>query len=323
MYKIFTSILTTLLVGLFVTVATAYAALSVRVEQPKSPNNVSSLDVTFVALDTENKSVTVKCYKKGPTDGGFSQVGGDKVLSNGGNTDKCNFTSLNDDGNYQFYVTADNGSELKTSNTVSVDIKRSSPGTPVDYSKEKITSCEYKIHFKTANDSGKTVRVEIYRSDSKSFGADAGSRVGNISIGSDTQHDFVQSVPDCNKTYYYVVRAFDDAGNGSGLEGDKEVTTHVTNPTTTPAQGAIPVSGGSSNQGGTGGSVLGSDTNVTPTGEEKTEDETKDSEEANSDADKGVQGAATSSWFTPGKIAGAALIAVVLAFVYWYLRRKK
>src|SRR6185369_9485240 len=97
-----------------------------------------------------------------------------------------------------------------------------------NYSKDKITACEYKIHFRSADDAGKTVKVEVYRSENKSFSADAGSRVGTVATGSNTDNDFTQSVPDCNKVYYYAVRAFDSGGNGSGVTGDSEtvVTTN-------------------------------------------------------------------------------------------------
>ena len=42
------------------------------------------------------------------------------------------------------------------------------------------------------------------------------------------------NVPDCNKTYYYAIRAFDEANNGSGLAGDSNtIVTTVTTTTTT------------------------------------------------------------------------------------------
>ena len=119
-----------------------------------------------------------------------------------------------------------------------------------DYNKSK-NACEYTIHFKTANDSGATVKVEVYRSDSVPFNADSGSRIQTITIGSDTQKDTTDTPPDCSKSYYYAVRAFDSAGNGSALVGDNVSNITVINPTPGQAQGAIPVSGGQ------GGSVLG------------------------------------------------------------------
>jgi hypothetical protein len=48
---------------------------------------------------------------------------------------------------------------------------------------------------------------------------------------------------DCGKKYYFVVRAFDDFGNGSGLTGDSEVTVNTTTTTTT-------TGGGTTTEGG-------------------------------------------------------------------------
>ncbi len=108
----------------------------VRLGQPKSPTNQDSLKLTFVAGDlTENptRSITVKCFKKGPSDGGYSQFDTDKVMIPGGNTDTCSVTSsiLSTPGSYSFYVTADVPSEpTLTSSTVTVDFNTSGPETP-------------------------------------------------------------------------------------------------------------------------------------------------------------------------------------------------
>jgi hypothetical protein len=146
---------------------------------------------------------------------------------------------MNAEGTYQFYVTA-NGLE---SNHVSVDYKTSGPGTPSDYRKDRPSTCDYKIHFKTADDGGKTVKVEIYRADVTSFILDAGSVVASIPVGSNQERDVTNTVPDCNKDYYYVLRAFDDAGNGSGTIGDSVTITSYSTIVTTTTSGAIPVTG--------------------------------------------------------------------------------
>lgn len=143
------------------------------------------------------------------------------------------------------------------------------PTTPGSYSKTKVSSCQYKISFKTASDNGKTSRVEIYRSDATSFNLDGSSRVANINIGSNQDGSFEESVPDCNKTWYYVLRAFDSLGNASGIVGDSVTTVSTTtvNPTTSVAESAIPVAAGQGSVLGTAtteGSVKGVETTVTP-----------------------------------------------------------
>ncbi|MDD4027391.1 MAG: hypothetical protein PHO75_04380, partial [Candidatus Shapirobacteria bacterium] len=216
-------------------------SLSVRLEQPKSPTNINDLKLTFVALDLDNKAITVKCFKKGPSDSGYSQFGADIPLDAPGDTSRCktNSSILNTEGPYLFYVTA-NGEE---SNIVSLDYKTSGPGTPSDYRKEWLNGgCDYKIHFKTADDGGKTVKVELYRADITDFILDSGSRVASVSIGSNQESTITNTVPDCSKSYYYVLRAFDDAGNGSGTIGDTvTITKTSTTVGTTTTSGAIPV----------------------------------------------------------------------------------
>jgi len=238
--------------------STAHAAasdVSVKVEKPKSPTRINNFNLNFVALDIQGRGITAKCYKKSPSDGAFTQFGADIALSSGGNTANCAVTSsiLGANGTYQFYVTATAGEDTATSETVSVTYDTNGPGDPRDYSKTRTNSCEYTIHFKTADDAGMTVKVEVYRSENTSFSADDGSRVLTVNAGSNETHDATNTVPDCNKNYYYAIRSFDAAGNGSGIVGDSEVTiTNATTTTTPPSQqtaGAIPV-----NQGG---SVLG------------------------------------------------------------------
>src|SRR3972149_5083052 len=206
-------------------VLAAAGDVSVDIETPKTPTRHNSLTINFVTLDIQGRAITVKCYKKGPSDGGFTQFGADLAISAGGNTDNCDVTGslMNQTGTYQFYVIARAGGDTATSQTVSVDYNTDGPSTPTDYSKSLANSCQYKIHFKTADD-GQTTKVEIYRSESTTFTADGGTRVATITIGPNTEHDAYLDKPDCNKDYYFVIRAFDSAGNGSGLVGDSLVT---------------------------------------------------------------------------------------------------
>lgn len=230
----------------------AYAAdVSIRLEQPKSPANQTSLDIVFVTLDIQNRAVTVKCFKKAPSDGGFSQFGSDISLPAGGGSGKCLTGSvISPEGTYQFFARATAGADTVDSSTVSVEYKTGGPDTPTNYSREQVSSCVWRIKFRTANDGGKTVKVELYRSENTSFNADSGTRVGTLSIGSNTDGEINNTVPDCNKTWYFAIRAFDSTGNGSGVVGDSVIK--VTTPTETVTTGAIPVGAQ-----GTNGQVLG------------------------------------------------------------------
>jgi hypothetical protein len=230
-------------------VSNVYAgSLSVRMTQPPAQTNRNDFPVQFVALDINGNPVSVVCYKKGPSDGGFIQFGSTINLPSGGGSGACPVSSIvNEDGTYTFYVNANANGESQNSGNVTVSVNRSSrPGTPVNYSKDKPSSCEYRIKFKSADDGGKTDRVEIYRTDDpKHFELTSGNRVAVIDMGSNENREHVESVPDCNKNYYYRVRAADSYGNYSDSTGDTYTETVIV--TVTPG-------GSTSTQGQTGGS---------------------------------------------------------------------
>jgi len=254
--KIFLGVFT-----VFLITGTAFAAnsTSIRLQQPDSPTNNSQFNITFVVLDTNaSQPVSVQCYKKGPTDAGYVAFGSVINLTNGGNTDNCQVDGIMNQGSgtYNFEAIA-TGSTTPTSNVVSVNFNNSEgPGAPENYNKTKPDNCTYKITFKTANDSGKTVKVSLYRSSDTAFNVDSGHQVNSINIGSDTDSSMTDNIsPNCDTNYYYAIRAFDIYGNGSDVRGDSNTTTTTVNTTTTTSteQGAIPVAG-------QGGSVLGEKT---------------------------------------------------------------
>lgn len=300
--------------------------LSVRLSQPKTPTNQTSIPLVFVALDLGNHPVTVKCMKKGPSDTSYSQFGSDISLLNGGNTGTCDVTSsiISANGVYTFQALATNGTDNASSEEISLNFATGGPGDPTDYSKDHISSCQYKIHFKTADDGGKTVRVDIYRSEQTSFAANNGSRVTMISASSNESHDYVDNVT-CDKTYYYVIRAFDAFGNGSGLVGDSianvtytTTTTTVTATSVTTTQGttaetaqggAVEVPGGAglSEEGAGGGAILGE---TTPAPEHVTLSEPGQ-----------VKGAQTS--LLRKILYTVCVILLIILVVLWYVLRKK
>jgi hypothetical protein len=225
------------------------ANISVRLGQPKTPTNQNNLKLTFVALEVGGTAnITVDCYKKYSSDSSYVKFDS-KTLIPGGNTDYCSVDSsiLSNAGEYKFYVEA-NG---VVSNTVSIDYNKNYPSTPGSYSKERLNDCDYKIKFKTADD-GRTVKVELFRSDTKNISLDSGGRVASQNIGPNTEGSFINSVPSCGKEYFYVIRAVDSSDNVSGTTGDSSTVTTVSTTSTTGtittetnAQGALLAGDGS------------------------------------------------------------------------------
>lgn len=260
-------ILTTLAIFL-IPVSVFAASFSIILGKPKSPTNKNNFKLTFVAGDTQEfgRNITVKCFKKGPSDSGYTQFDVNKVLIEGGNTDYCDVTSsiLNSIGSYSFYVTAEVPSEpILTSQTVTVDYNTSGPSTPHAYSKERISSCDYKIEFKTAND-GVTAKVELFRSETTTISVNSTGRVATLVIGPNTEGEIINSIPNCNIDYYYVIRAVDSSDNVSGTTGDSFTTTTTTTTTTTPTQQALLAGSGSQVAGG----ATQTEATLSPTGDE-------------------------------------------------------
>lgn len=297
-------------------VALAADDLSIKISQPKSPTNQNTFNVNFVALDIANRPVIVKCFKKGPSDGGFSQFGSDFNLASGGNSDNCVVDNgiVNSNGTYQFMVIATAGADTVDSATVTVDYNTSGPGTPSDYNKEQTNSCTFKLKYKTADDDGKTVKVEFYRSDHTSFAADSGSVFATQAIGSNTTGEISNTVPDCAKTYYYVLRAFDSAGNGSGLVGDSFTTTTTTTTTSTTSPTTAPIVLAASQVGSA--ETTGEPTpSVTETPKESSE-----AIEAATPTPQ-VEGAATSAWWADTHWRYLLVIAVLVLLGYAYKKK--
>ena len=124
---------------------------------------------------------------------------------------------LNQKGNFDFYVTADAGAGEVISPTVTFYHDNDKPGKPRELEKDKNGSCKYDISFKTADDGGDTVRVEVFRSDEKEFEANPSTRIRDIAVGSNQSVEFTDDKPNCGKTYYYAALAYDDAENMSDI----------------------------------------------------------------------------------------------------------
>ncbi len=285
-----------------------------------------------MTLDLEDRPMTVKCFKKGPGDAGYSQFGSDINLISGGNSSQCDVTSslISQNGTYNFYTTVTAGADSATSQIVAVDYNTSGPGTPTNYSKDRVSSCQYKISFKTSDDAGKTVKVEVYRSENTSFGIDPSNRVGTVGIGSNADGNMTDTVPNCDRTYYYVVRAYDTYGNGSGTIGDSLVTVITTastisnvttSSTTDTGSGAIPVFDSTTSSGG---SILGEETIATPSADATGSASISPTGKIDtiSPTPGEVLGAVTSSGLRPWYI-GAIVLAVGIIIYVIYRKRNQ
>lgn len=227
-------------IGLTLPQTSLAASFSLTIDKPVSPSRLNNFNLTGTSLEVNKaatRNITVKCFKKGPSDSGFTQFDADQILIPGGNVYSCavNESILNTDGTYSFYTTAsvsEPSFEELTSSVVNYVYNTSGPSTPVSYSKERLNSCDYRIKFKTAND-GKTVKVQLFRSDTFNVSVGAGSVLTQQNIGPDTEGEFVNSVPQCGKDYYYVLRAVDGSDNASGTIGDSFTTTTSVSATVT------------------------------------------------------------------------------------------
>lgn len=231
-----------LLILFFVFTGSAFAATSIRLQQPTTQTGQNDFYLTFVALNTDNSAISVQCQKKGPGDVDFVNFDSPITLSAGGNTDKChvNSSQVNQSGyTYSFRALA-NGTP---SNVVGINYNSDAPGAPESYSKSKPDNCTYRISFHTASDNGKTVEVVLYRSTDQSFTLGDGTKVSSMNIGSNTDGHFDNNItPNCDTNYYYAIRAFSTYGVASGAVGDSGNQTVTTNATLTPTQqGPIPV----------------------------------------------------------------------------------
>lgn len=263
----------------------AAANLSVKIETPEAVTDTPNIKIGFVTLDVLGRDLTVECYE-GAAVTPFATYA--LASAFGGNSGDCqvNGTVMPTDGNYEFYVKAiasGEGNETVESNHVSVTLASATPGTPYNYDRSD-ASCQNVITFTTADDGGKTVKVELYRSTETTFVANAGTKVDEVAIGSNANGSFVEAAPGCSNDAFYALRAVAANGNGSDFVGDKDVNvdTHTVtkNKTTTvtlaggstSGTGAIPVSGGSGvSEGQVEGATTTNEETETPTSLEQNE----------------------------------------------------
>ncbi len=160
---------------------------------------------------------------------------------------------VNDQTDYAFKVNVDGTDSAVTSTT----FDSSGPSSVSDYKKERINDGKYKLHWINPGDADFD-KVIIYRGNSTDFSADAGSEIARVNGSPNSEMTYDDNfAPDAGKTYYYVIRAIDRAGNSSGLVGDGSLSSSNTQPVNSPT-GKVTILPKEQ------GSVLGAQTAATP-----------------------------------------------------------
>ncbi|MCJ7804863.1 hypothetical protein MUP35_04000 [Patescibacteria group bacterium] len=218
--------------------------------------NWEPLYISYTALEAEGNPVKVKGFIK--KDGeGWQFVGESDKLSA---SFEINRSFYPGDGLYKIYFEEVNSGDKTPEESFNVDF--SAPSGVSEYSKERKDAFVYKICWKNP-DNDDFDRVIIFRSEKTDEGFD---KVAEVSGSKNEEKCHENGTPD-NKTYYYVIRAIDHAGNASSTVGDSEVTnvqvlgtTSGATPSLTPAVVNLPLSEVTGEQQAQEGQILGGTT---------------------------------------------------------------
>jgi hypothetical protein len=290
--------------------------------------NKREFEISYTALDAGGSgldTVAVSYKKEGE---GWKSLG---TFSDSSKKVKVTGSHVNTDAKYYFKAEACDHEGNCSSDETYTNIDTSAPPKPESFSKSKAGSQSYKIKWHNP-DSDDLNKVYIYRSDSQEFTADDASKVAEVGVSKNTDSEWTDAVvPDSSKTYYYVIRNVDKAGNASDIVGDIKFTTvYKTEEPEGEAvsgdealQGQEPfLSAETDSSGGGSGSILGEETEeatdeakiATDSGElEKNgqEQETAANKDALADSIK------RNSWWI-WSLGGIALIGSL-----WYLLKKR
>ena len=216
--------------SVFAVSGSVYASSSsIRIEEPESPAT-QAFQISYTALNIENKDVSVACYGKKPGSSSYEVIGSGKNLGPGGGSNECNISEsfLDKDGAYSFKAIATiSGEGNLESDEVAVVYDATGPNRPKYIEKDKQGSCRYEITFRTAKN-GDTDYVEIYRGFDREFDVDGDTRIKTISIGPDEKESFDDELySECGDKPYYAIRAFDEFGNPSNVTAEEIVETEL------------------------------------------------------------------------------------------------
>lgn len=210
------------------------ATLSTKIETPEAVMTTQNFKIGFATLDVLGRNLEVECYTTLSATP-FAEYSLESSF--GGNAGDCQVNSsvVPTDGNYEFFIRVNalgESPETVESEHVTVTVATDVPGIPTNYDRDD-DNCQAFIVFTTANDGGKTVKVELYRSTSNPFVANGLTKVTEQMIGSNTNGSFITSLLSCDEDIFYAIRAVAGNGNGSGFVGDVDVDTETTTSTRT------------------------------------------------------------------------------------------
>jgi len=264
--------------------------LKISLSELPGYRNTSDFRVYYTYLETDGKAATVNLYIQ--KDGqGWRQTKDDNKTTVSGFFQLEGSDLYDGEGKYNFYAKAVTSDQTVQSTTTSTTLDNSSPDSPSEYGKERINNTTYKLSWKNPNNED-FAKVIIYRSENSTFNADESTKVGEMGGGKEEKITFNDGSIQDGKDYFYVIRAVDHAGNGSGLAGDLSESSSTS--TTTPEGEAV----------GAGETIPGQEYSASQgqiLGEEETEEiSPSDTTESEATSEEKTQSRSFWWWLLPG-----------------------
>lgn len=289
-----------IVLGMLITLSMAHTTLAmtpvVHITQLPEYTTTNSFKLSYSALTDDPASISAQFSAK--KDGGaYTAFGGTFAGANG--QVQVTDVQIPTDGKYCFIVEIA-GASSETCSTYD----STHPANPYNFRKEQVGVTTMRIRWTNPSDTDYDVTY-IYRGEQPDFSADEGHKVGGLGGTFNEEMSYDDNGLDlANKTYYYAIRSFDKAGNGSGLIGDSVVNTTVL---------------GTSTGTGTGGSVTALPKEKT--GEVLSEETTTPTEAVEKPS---VVNQALTRIATGSKLKWIALGAFLIGIAsYFILRRRK
>ena len=300
--------------------------VNIQIEQPETPTSRTSFKIGYVALPIPaGTDIDVKCYEE--TLGLFQT----DTINNFSGSCLVDDSIITESGTYKFYVTATLDGEtdsIAESDTVTVVVDLDKPSPVTEYSKTE-GICSYTLKFKTGDN---TSKIQIFRSSEQPFTANGDTLVEEMSVDSNKEYTYVDdSIPSCDKEYYYAIRAVDEFNNVSTMVTDDIITIilgETTTTETTTGGETGEVEGETTGEDGTGGNgeeQQEEDDNGEVAGEETTsEDENVEETEDGEDKDEEDKNGEEKSFWNEYKYVIMVVGGMLLAGVgYWYVQKKR
>lgn len=256
--KITIGIITFLAAGALMTKPALAITPQVSIQQLPSYMNTDSFKLSCSAMtdaliDGDSGTTSTAQFYFEKNGGGYSAFGPSIDLSNTSCQVQVTGTQISGEDKYNFKVSID-GVEASTSTIYD----HSGPSTVSDYHKEQLND-GFKIFWKNPSDSDFS-KVIIYRGEVSDFSADSSHEVTTQPGGGGSPMTYEDHFgADFSKTYYYILRAVDKAGNSSEIVGDTVTITTQVPPS--PESGQVTIFPKEAGQG----SILGAEATPTST----------------------------------------------------------